>query len=102
MLQSNHFVLQDVENNTLIAIISHCYKSCIRRSGTPELFEISDECIEYVADYGIRWVTFCGAKISAISAIEMLLADILEAHGYIYKKNNIFINSHQLTMFDDL
>lgn len=103
MFQNNHLILQDMENNTLVSVISHCYKECIRRKGsTPELSEISDECLEYVTDYGIRMVTYCGARISAIEAIDIMLADILDQQGFIYKIGNLFINPHQLTMFDEL
>lgn len=103
MFQNNHLILQDIENNTLVSIIAHCYKECIKSKGsTPELSEISDECLEYVVDYGIRVVTYCGARMSAIQAIDMLLIDILNHQGFIYKKGNIFMNPHQLTMFDEL
>lgn len=103
MFQSNHLILQDMENNTLVSIISHCYKECIRRKGsTPDLSEISDECLEYVTDYGIRMVTYCGARMSAIGAIDVMLINILNEEGFIYKIGSRFINPHQLTMFDEL
>ncbi len=103
MFQNNHLILQDMENNTLVSIISHCYKERIRQKGsTPELSEISDECLEYVTDYGIRMVTYCGARMSAIEAIDLMLIDILNQQGFIYKVGNIFVNPHQLTMFDEL
>lgn len=103
MFQNNQLILQDIENNTLISVISHCYKELIRRKGnTPELSEISDECLEYVVDYGIRVVTYCGARMSSIEAIDIMLMNILDQQGFIYKNGNIFVNPHQLTMFDEL
>ena len=103
MFQNNHLILQDIENNTLVSIIIHCYKECISRKGSaPELSEISDECLEYVTDYGIRMVTYCGARLSSIESIDLLLVDILDNEGFIYKIGNIFVNPHQLTMFDEL
>lgn len=103
MFQNNHLILQDMENNTLVSIISHCYKECILRKGSaPELSEISDECLEYVTDYGIRMVTYCGARLSSIEAIDIMLADILNQEGFIYKLGSIYVNPHQLIMFDEL
>jgi len=103
VFQNNHLILQDMENNTLVSIISHCYKACILRKGSsPELSEISDECLEYVTDYGIRMVTYCGARLSSIEAIDIMLADILNQEGFIYTMGNIYMNPHQLIMFDEL
>lgn len=103
MFQNNNLILQDIENNTLVSIITHCYKECVKSSGRiPDLSEISDECLEYVVDYGIKVVTYCGAKMSAIHAIDMFLTVVLNHQGFMYRTKNIAINPHQLTMFDEL
>ena len=47
-------------------------------------------------------MTYCGARMSAIEAIDLMLIDILNQQGFIYKVGNIFVNPHQLTMFDEL
>ena len=108
MFQNRSLILQDTENNTLVDIVASSYMICINnriRKGQaiiPEFYEISDECLEYVIDNGIKTVTWKGMRLNSMSALDLSLRDILEDEGFIYEHGRKIINPYQLIMFEDL
>lgn len=105
---NNCLILSDVENNSFPQIVECCYIACINRrishqkNVIPSFYEISDECLEFVCDNAIKTVTWCGAVINAMTAIDLSLKDALIDRGLIFEENHIIINPYQIVMFDEL
>jgi len=100
--------MQDTENNTFVEIVSSNYIVCINRrikkgqTIVPEYYEISDECLEFIADHGIKTVTWNGMILNAMSALDLSLKDVLEDEGFIFEYNREIVNPYQQIMFEDL
>lgn len=102
----NSIILRDEENNTFLEIINECYMNRIRYKREkgdyrpPDLFEISDECLEFVTDYGIRTVTYRGIITTSIMAIDVMLKDVLLNEGYVFGEQGSYYYPHRIKVFD--
>lgn len=97
MFQNNSLILKDIENNTFIEIIKNSYS---HRDNIPEFQVVWDDCFECMVDNCINTVTYKGIRMSRHNALD-ILEDVLQAEGFVYRRDRIYINPFQLQMFDD-
>lgn len=103
----NYIMLNDDENNTLAKIVEDCYLECIRDlrgrsdNGIPQYYQISDKCLEFIADFGINSVTYRGYPMSAMHALDTLLKQVLFDGGLSFKYDNMIIRPYQTKLYDE-